>query len=161
MKLQDFFNQFTDSRRIVILGIGSELCGDDSAGMLCAELLKKEFCKNENVLVIAASTAPENFTGEICDFRPDALFMIDAADLGMSPGEIAVIDVDDIQGISFSTHMLPLSMLVQYLHLTVKCKIGIIGIQFKNKSYGDIVCPEVQAAVGDVVDSFIEFISSK
>lgn len=156
MILRNYLNKFFNGERVAVLGIGSELCGDDSAGMLCAAMLKRELSKYDDILVISASTAPENFTGEICDFKPSSLILIDAADLGLNVGEIGIINPADIKGISFSTHMLPLSMLVQYFEITVKCSIGILGIQYKQKGFGDPVCEEVQTTVGDIVDCITE-----
>lgn len=159
MRLSEYLAPLLVGKRVAIMGIGSELCGDDSAGMLCASLLKRELGNFENVLIIGASTAPENFTGEICDFKPDSVILIDAAELGLKVGEIGIINPKDIKGISFSTHMLPLSMLVQYLELKLKCQFGIIGIQYKNKSFGELLCSEVQDTVGKLVDEIYELLN--
>jgi len=156
MILRNYLSKFFNGERVAVLGIGSELCGDDSAGMLCSAMLQRELAQYEDILILSASTAPENFTGQICDFKPSSLILIDAADLGLNVGEIGIINPADIKGISFSTHMLPLSMLVQYFAMTVHCPIGILGIQYKQKGFGDQVSQEVQATVGDIVDCVTE-----
>jgi hydrogenase 3 maturation protease len=114
--------------KIAVLGIGSTLRSDDAAGMYCIALLNK-LVKNENVLLMAGSTAPENFTGVIKKFAPDKLFIVDAAYIGLLPGETKVVSASDISGVSFSTHMLPLPVMLKYLAAEVHCDVIFVGIQ--------------------------------
>ena len=104
------------------MGVGSVLRSDDGAGMYIIELLETDI-QQEDVLFIAGSTAPENFTGVIKDFAPDRLFIIDAAYMGLPVGEAGVIETVDIAGMSFSTHMLPLSVMLDYLALETGCEV--------------------------------------
>lgn len=115
-------------QKIAVLGIGSALRSDDAAGMYLIELLRNRV-KKENVLLIAGSTAPENFTGVIKKFGPDQLLVVDAAYMGLQPGEAKVVPAADISGLSFSTHMLPLSVMLGYLEKEIKCDVACIGIQ--------------------------------
>ena len=69
------------------------------------------------------------------------------ADLGLSPGKIAVIPPDNIGGISFCTHSLPLKVMTDYLLESFRCEIIIIGIQPKNLSVGASPSKEVLDAV--------------
>ena len=67
--------------------------------------------------------------------------------------------MDEIEGMSASTHTLPLSMLAKYLTLELNCKIALLGIQPKANDVGAIVSKEVADAIDIVVKSLLELIS--
>src|SRR5665647_2924663 len=126
-----------DAKRIVVLGIGSELRADDAAGLIVAEELKK--IKNLKLKVFLGSTAPENFTGEIIKFKPTHILIVDSVDTDQKPGFILLINPDEVGGVSFSTHMLPVKMMVDYLLASLECEIIIIGIQPKILLFGETI----------------------
>lgn len=129
-------------RKVAVLGIGSTLRSDDAAGMYFVELLGRRVQK-ENVLLLAGSTAPENFTGVLKNFAPEILFIVDAAYMGLSPGETGLVPAADIGGVSFSTHMLPLPIMLEYLRSEMSLAVVFIGIQ--------PFCTEQGFAMGDAV----------
>ncbi len=140
--------------RIAILGIGNQLRNDDAAGMLVAsELLRRECAANAtHLLVIQAGHAPENVTGELRKFSPNLILLIDAAEMRDVPGAVCWVPIQAIDGMSASTHSLPLSMLARYLTLELNCVVALIGIQPKSNDVGEIVCAEVSRAVAEIVD---------
>ncbi len=140
-------------QKYAVLGIGSTLRSDDAAGMYFTELLGN-LPKRENLLLIAGSNAPENFTGVIKEFKPDKLFIVDAAHLGLQPGQIKVVPDGEIGGVSFSTHMLPLPVMMKYLASEVGCEVIFIGIQPKCTDHGFDLCGEVKDGVEKLADDF-------
>ena len=74
-------------------------------------------------------SAPENLTGEIARFKPSHVLLVDAAYLGKSPGEVVLLDAAGIGGVSFSTHMLPAPIVLDYLEKTAGCRTLVVGIQ--------------------------------
>jgi len=65
-----------------------------------------------------------------------------------------LINPDDTGGVSFSTHRLPLFMLVTYLKAFITdCQILVIGIQPKTLDFGCSVCRQVKKSVKDVSDT--------
>lgn len=114
--------------RTVILGVGSYLRRDDYAGMAAAEALAP-LSDGRRILILGGGAAPENFTGQIRAFAPDALIVIDAAFIGLAPGEYALIDPARITGATFSTHMLPLPVTLSYLEASCGCTSAYIGIE--------------------------------
>jgi len=133
------------NQKTAILGVGSVLRSDDGVGMYLIEQLEKRI-KHDQFILLGGSTAPENFTGVIKEFAPDILLVVDAAQLGLHVGEIRVIDSDEIEGMTFSTHMLPLSIMFKYLLMEIDCEIICIGIQPQNTDQGFGLCEEVQHA---------------
>ena len=136
------------ARTAAILGCGSILRGDDAAGMYIAGQLTG---LGENVRVFAGSTAPENFTGEIKKFRPDVLLVIDAADMGKRPGEAAIIPVEKIDGVSFSAHILPLKIMLEYIRREIGCRRALLGIQGASYELAAELTPEIKDTADEVV----------
>jgi hydrogenase maturation protease HycI len=130
--------------KIALLGIGSELRGDDVAGLLVAETLKKRIRKPHKFKAFFGATAPENITGEIREFGPSHLIMVDAAEIKGKAGTVKIIGEEEIGGISFSTHTLPTKILVDYFKQSIGCKVIIIGIKPKSTKFGAPVSKEVK-----------------
>jgi len=151
--------KFKDAKKIAVLGIGSELRADDAAGLLVAEELKK--IKNLKLKVFLGSTAPENFTGEIIKFKPTHILIIDSVDIDQKPGSILLINPDEVGGISFSTHMLPVKMMVDYFFASLKCEIIIVGIQPKTLLFGEAVSEEVKKSTGKIIDIIQQILQPK
>lgn len=139
--------------KIALLGVGSTLRSDDAAGMYFIELIGK-LLHRKDLLLIAGSTAPENFTGVIKKFAPDKLFIIDAAYMGLAPGESRVVPAAEISGISFSTHMLPLTVMLKYLETEAPCDVIFIGIQPKYTDQALPMSDVVKKGTERLVDKF-------
>lgn len=146
-------NKFKGAKRVVLLGIGSTLRGDDAAGMLVAEKIeqyRKKAKQGRRLKVLFGETAPENFTGEIKRFNPTHLVLVDSAEVKKKPGAVILLDPQTIRGISFSTHSLPLKIMTDYLLTDLKCEIIIIGIQPKTIHFGAPCSAQVKKSVKDV-----------
>ncbi len=143
----------------VVLGIGNILKGDDGIGIYIAEKLNKYFkeakfteAKSE-VIVIDCGTTPENYTSVIRKHNPDTLILVDAADMGLSPGSYRIIPPERIEVMHFSTHIMPLSVFISYV--SEFCgEVVLIGIQPDKMEVGTVLSSKVQRS-GDVVAKFI------
>lgn len=150
-------------RRVVIIGIGNLLNGDDGAGVLAAQMLRESLVRHGRLVeplpeppapavwVIDAGPAPESFTGPVRRFQPDLVILIDAAELGEAPGAIRWFDWQAAQGLSGSTHTLPPSMLARYLITETGCQVILIGIQPRQLEMDSGLSTEAQAAVTQLV----------
>jgi hydrogenase 3 maturation protease len=145
-------------RRVAILGIGNVLRCDDAAGVLVARGLKFHVVEHD-LLVIEAGHAPENLTADLRRFRPDLILLIDAAEMGELPGAVRWIDVDELDGLSASTHTMPLCMLASYLTLELNCQVALLGIQPKSNDVGETISPEISQAVDAVVGDLMQLLS--
>ena len=156
--LQQLKSKSAQPTRIAILGVGNQFRSDDGAGVLIARALSKRDCARdaEHLLVIEAGHAPENTTGKLRRFAPDLVLIIDAANMGEEPGTVQWVPADDIDGMSASTHSLPLSILAHYLTLDLNCTVTLLGIQPVSNDVGEQVSPEVLQAVHKVVDQIVE-----
>ncbi|MDM7926343.1 MAG: hydrogenase 3 maturation endopeptidase HyCI [bacterium] len=135
--------------------MGSDLRGDDAAGMILCRRLEARFASLQDpslFRVFMGETAPENLTGEIRRFAPSHLIIVDSADFGREPGSVVAADPVEITGISFSTHRLPLFVLTDYIEREMPCRILIIGIQPGTLG----LFREVSGPVADSLDTLSE-----
>jgi hydrogenase 3 maturation protease len=121
----------------MLLGIGNTLRRDDGIGCLVARRFT-----NEGWKAIDCGTAPENFTAVVRRERPDLLVLVDAADMGLEPGEFRRIPPHRIQDVGIGTHQLPLSHLIAYLAPDAG-EIILVGIQPKTVADGEAISTEV------------------
>ena len=140
--------------RTAILGVGNPFRSDDAAGILVARALsRREYAADtDRVLILEAGQAPENRTGELRKFAPGLVLIIDAAEMGETPGTIRWISEKEIDGMSASTHSLPLSMLAHYLKLELHCDVKLLGIQAGSNEVGENVSADVLQAIDEIVD---------
>lgn len=114
--------------KIAIIGIGNELNGDDAAGVLIVRKIKNNLPENKQILIVEGSIAPENHTGVIRNFKPDWIWLFDAADLGDKPGSVQLIDLEKVQSIGADTHRLAPTLLLSFLSLELEFKAFLFGI---------------------------------
>jgi hydrogenase 3 maturation protease len=136
------------ARRIVVLAIGNTSKGDDAAGILCAEKLKKLMRgkSSSRMKILLGHETPENATGEIRNFRPDLVLIIDAAQGGYKPGTVFIVEKNKIEDDGVSTHTISLALLVAYLEESIGCKVIVLGIQPLNLGLGENVSLPVKRA---------------
>jgi hydrogenase maturation protease HycI len=147
-----------DAERVAVIGVGSELRGDDIAGVAVAETLGNSKKRPATLAVFAGHTAPENITGEVRRFlkgRRGHIILVDAADMGTKPGTVRLLSHTEIGGTSFSTHVLPLAILISYLRSQLKCGISVIGIQPRDTAFGKKPSSVVTRAVKAVCSSIL------
>jgi hydrogenase 3 maturation protease len=137
------------AKRIALIGIGSELRGDDAAGMLVAKNLEGfKPSKKSRLKVFFGSSAPENITGEVKKFKPTHLIIVDAADMGKGPGQAQLLlPQDESAGFSFSTHKMPIRVMLDYLKASCGCETMLIGIQPKEVGFAALPSREVRTGV--------------
>ena len=158
-------NRLKGAHKVAVLGVGSPLRADDAAGLLIAQALKNQIKnkKKRNLLkVFLGETAPENLTGQIKKFKPTHLIIIDAVDFHLQAGSLRVVNISAQAGVSFSTHRVPVGILRDYLHKSIRCETILIGIQPKSTEFCGCLSKgmleSTQAAgqeIGEVLKRFI------
>lgn len=141
------------NRRVVLLGVGNTMRGDDGLG---PELIKRLRNKTKAKL-LDGGELPENYASAIIKHSPDCLVIIDAADLQQAPGHAAIIPENQITGTSFSSHKMPLTMLAAIIRQTLpEIKIIIIGVQPQSAQLAEAITPPVIAALNKLEQLAIE-----
>jgi len=167
---EPLLRQLPRNSRAVFVGIGSELRGDDAAGVVIinrlAELARMfhgnstaaaDSAARPRFLFINGGSAPENILGEIRAFQPEIIVFIDAALLGETPGTVRLIDtrLEKISGVSFCTHSLPLTIIADYIRQTVPCEIFVVGIEPGDMNFRPdcVLTPPVAQAAAEVIEA--------
>jgi hydrogenase 3 maturation protease len=133
----------------ILFGVGNSLRGDDGAGCYIADHLRAA-----NWMAINCATAPENFTGIVRKLHPELLVIVDAAEMGLSPGAVRRVAPEVIEDVGLGTHMLPLSHLVGYLSGEAG-EILLVGIQPGHVDTCDSLTREVREGA-DALISLLE-----
>ncbi|MGE5073563.1 MAG: hypothetical protein ACM3MF_09055, partial [Anaerolineae bacterium] len=84
--------------------------------------------------------------------------MLDSALMGEQPGAVRWLNWEETEGVSASTHTLPLHIFASYLTAECGCSLGLIGIQ-PGQTFADApLTPPVAAAAEQVVDGLADCI---
>jgi hydrogenase 3 maturation protease len=130
--------------KIVFLGVGNILRADDAFG---PELIAK-LQESTEVVCIDAGTTPENYAGKIIKEEPDTVVIVDAAHLGLEPGDYDVLNRDEIAKSGLTTHDLSPEMFIGFLEEQTKSDIYMLAVQPENVSFGE----EMSAAVKEAIE---------
>jgi len=112
-------------KRILLLGVGNRLRGDDAVGSLLVERLQGRV----DIPMIDAGDVPENYLGPIEASGAEVVLVVDAAEMGANAGDAAIFDIEQIKGASVSTHMANLGLLFQVIPIEKRPQVLVLGIQ--------------------------------
>jgi hydrogenase 3 maturation protease len=129
--------------KIVIIGIGNPMRGDDAVGN---ELVER-IMNTVKFDCIKCEEVPEDYTADIISKNPDTLLIIDAINLNQNPGDIIILKPEQLKDECFDAHRIPISVFVKYLKNFVKNNVYILGIQPKNISYNSFLSEEVSESI--------------
>jgi hydrogenase 3 maturation protease len=107
------------------MGVGNRIKGDDALGPVLMDRLASRI----TIPIINAEDVPENYLGPLESSGADLVLIVDAADFKGSPGEVRLIEMDDLAGQALSTHTADLSLLFQAIPAGSRPEGVLIGIQ--------------------------------
>ncbi len=132
----------------LLLTVGNEMMGDDAAGPHLAQRMNQEPIAGWSVL--DGGSAPENHLHQIREMQPDCVLIVDAAEMGLAPGEIRTLEEKDVADqFIMTTHNLPLVYVLQLLKEFVP-RVEFIGIQPQTVAFAYPMSPPVTQAVDSV-----------
>jgi hydrogenase 3 maturation protease len=145
---------FLDAKRVVVAGIGNPIRMDDFVGVKIVRGLRGKV--SEKVYLIECETVPENFIQQIIDFNPTHILLVDAAVLGLKPGNSRLIKLEQLAMFPVvSTHALPLRIFCEYVAKTTKAKVVLLLIEPKKADFGEGLTPEVEASAQEIVNALL------
>ena len=114
--------------KIVLIGIGNDLRGDDSAGLVFLQRLKSmsEFTGSH---FIEVGTNPENYLQKILDLNPEVVVFIDSARWCNKPGAIDWLNSDRIDDFKISTHTFSIKMVEDFIRTQKSMDFLYLGIE--------------------------------
>lgn len=145
----------TDSRNVLILGIGNSLLRDEGAGIHALNRLREELAGQDDIDFIDGGTLSFTLAGHIED--TSRLIVIDAAQLDAAPGHSQVFEgcaMDDFLGSNRkrSVHEVSLLDLMAIARLSDRLpeRRALIGIQPAEIDWGEQPSAAVAAAMPQV-----------
>jgi len=142
----DFWQTIEDrlrGKKVLILGIGNKMRGDDGAGSELAARLAGRL----NATVIDAEEVPENYLGPVITDNPETLLILDAASVDAAPGSLAIIEMDNIASSGLSTHSASLNLFLLVLQSEIQPDTFVLGIQPQSIEFGAPVTEPVRKAI--------------
>jgi len=145
----------SDAEKAVVAGIGNPIRTDDFVGVKIVQDLTGRV--PESVYLIECETVPESFLQPIIEFNPTHVLLIDAAIIGLKPGESRLEDPERIAYFpAVSTHMLPLRLFCEHLTASTKAKIALLLIEPKNVEFGEGLTADVQATAEKIANILLK-----
>jgi hydrogenase 3 maturation protease len=157
--IQDALNKwFANAERVVVAGIGNPIRSDDFVGVKIVQDLQGKV--SDKVHLLECETVPESFMQEIVDLKPSHVLLIDAAVLGLKPGETRLVFPEQITDFpAITTHVLPLRIFCEYITKMTETKIALLLIEPENTEFGEGVTTTVQAAAEKITKILLELFS--
>jgi hydrogenase 3 maturation protease len=153
-ELEDWFDK---SAKIVVAGIGNPIRSDDFVGVRIVQDLKDKV--SDKVCLIECETVPESFMDEMVELQPSHVLLIDAAVMGLEPGEARLFDAEKVTDFPpISTHMLPLRVFCDYIKQLAKSKIALLLIEPGNTEFGEGLTPKIKEISEKLTSMLIELL---
>jgi hydrogenase 3 maturation protease len=150
---------FRKKKKIVVAGIGNPIRSDDFVGLKIVQDLRN-IGLSKKVFLLECETVPENFMQEIIDLKPSHVILIDAAFLGLKPGETRLVFPKQIADFSTTTsHVLPLRIFCDYISQMIETKIALLLIEPENTDFGEGLTPKIETVAKRTVAIFREILS--
>ena len=141
-KLEEWFE---GAEKIIVAGIGNPIRQDDNVGLRVVESLQGRV--RENVFLLECETVPESYLLDIEQTKPSHVLLIDAAFLGLKPGESKLFEAEKIADFpAVTSHVLPLRIFCDYIKKATGTKIGLLLIEPKCMEFGEGLSVEVESA---------------
>ncbi len=142
-----------EAQQVVVAGIGNSIRSDDFVGVKIIQDIQDKV--SSKVHIIECETVPESFMDEIVELKPSHVLLIDAAILGLSPGDIRLFASEKVTNMpAISTHMLPLRVFCDYITQMSKAKLALLLIEPGNVEFGEGLTREVQNA-GEIISKIL------
>ena len=131
------------SGKVLLIGTGNTLRGDDGAGPAVIALLEG----NVKAELLDAGEVPESYLSRILDAHADTIVLVDAANFGGAPGDLAILEPEDIAGCSISTHQMSLDLFFRFIKGDSNAEMFALGLQPAQIGFGEPMSSEVKDSV--------------
>jgi hydrogenase 3 maturation protease len=147
-----------NAERVVVAGIGNSIRTDDFVGVKIIQNLQGKV--PEKVCLIECETVPESFMHEIVDLNPSHVLLIDAAILGLKPGETRLVFPEQVADFpAITTHVLPLRIFCEYIMKMTGTRIALLLIEPENTEFGEGLTATAQATAEKISEILIDLLA--
>ncbi len=128
---------------IVVAGVGCLGRGDDAFG----PILVRRLADVAGVKTLNCGDRLEDFTADIAEQHPDTVLIADAVDMGACPGDVAVLEADDLPLGVGDTHRAPLRAVMEYLRMRTGADVLLLGVQPGRITNDRTLSPQVASSI--------------
>lgn len=146
------------TKKILILGCGNRLFGDDGFGPAVADYVTDHYNVPDDVYVMDVGTGVRKLLFTLCLSQelPKRIVILDAVDTGEVPGELFELPLDNVPAEKvddFSLHQVPSSNLARTLQ-DIGVDVRVIGCQVAH--IPENICPGLSEPVESAVIKMCE-----
>jgi coenzyme F420 hydrogenase subunit delta len=145
--------------RVLVLGVGNVLFGDDGFGPAVIDSLFQHYDIPDDVYVMDVGTGVRKllFTLILGDTHPEEIVIVDAVDWGFLIGEVKEIAADELPMTKiddFSLHQVPTSNMLRELQDLCEVKVSVVVCDIGNlpQKIDPGLSPKVKQAVKIAVE---------
>lgn len=135
--------------KVLFVGIGNLLRMDDGAGVYISRKIRNK----GNLSSLTVETGIENYIGKINSLKPDILVLIDCVELGSAPGTFKLLELNQIQDLTFNTHNISLRRLTDFF----KMPVYVLAVQPEKVDFGE----KISYLVKNIADKIIKHINTQ
>ncbi len=129
----------------VVVTVGNDMMGDDAAGPLLAQMIGE--APLDGWELVDGGSAPENQMHQVREIGPQVVVLVDAAEMGLAPGDVRLLDEDAVADqFIMTTHNMPLVYVIRLLKEFVPLVV-FVGIQPEIVAFGLPISAPVRQAV--------------
>jgi hydrogenase 3 maturation protease len=130
-------------KKVLFVGIGNLLKMDDGAGVYISRKIRNKV----NLSSLTVETGIENYIGKINSLKPDILVLIDCVELGSAPGIFKLLELNQIQDLTFNTHNISLRRLADFF----KMPVYILAVQPEKVDFGEKISYLVKSIANKII----------
>lgn len=121
-------------KRVLILGVGNMLFGDDGFGPAAVDYLLENYRIPDDVYAmdVGIGAGEVLFTVALSQKKPERIIVLDAVDMKRKPAEIFELSIDDLPEnkiTDFSMHLFPSANLLKELRDKMGVEVFILACQ--------------------------------
>ncbi|MCD6421503.1 MAG: hydrogenase maturation protease [Thaumarchaeota archaeon] len=155
-RLEKLLAKPPEGGRIIFVGVGITLRGDDGIGVWIAEKLKSAV-KRDDVEVLVIGDRVDILPRILRGRKPKLIIFFDAADFRGKPGEIKFMTISEASGRTISTHDIPIELMLKISE--VNAPAYVVGVQIASIAFGERITPQVMKAGERILEFLIEKLS--
>ncbi|MBN1522331.1 MAG: hydrogenase maturation protease [Candidatus Aureabacteria bacterium] len=141
--------------KVVIMGVGNLLRGDDGLGCMIVDRLKG----NVRALCLDAGSTPESYVGKIAKDNADTVLIIDAAYLDRSPGDYEILEKNNLRGSGLSTHDISPGVFFEYLLQETHADVYMLAVQPEKVGFGEEMSEKIKKAISEISAILMDILS--
>jgi len=136
-------------KRVLILGVGNVLFGDDGFGPAAVDYLLRKFKIPDDIYVMDTGIGAGDvlFTVGLSQQKPKKIIVLDAVDVKRTPGEIFELSIDELptsKMTDFSMHLFPSANLLKEL---AQMGVDVVILACQAERTPDAVSPGLSESV--------------